>query len=67
MSVITEIDWWNDEEVDPDWHHGEIEREDDEDRWTCLFPGRCCMPFDHSSDECHTPEMAEEYFREQGL
>ncbi len=23
----------------------------------CLFPGQCCMPGDHWTDECHTAEM----------
>lgn len=41
------------------------EFEDDEDQWECQFPGNCCMPFDHSRDECHTPEMAEEYFKQE--
>lgn len=31
----------------------------------CLFPDRCCMPGDHTSDECHTAEMMEQYEQEQ--
>jgi len=49
---------------------GDYERyepyEDDEDQWTCLYPGRCCMPSPiHHQSECHTAEMAEEYMREE--
>lgn len=28
----------------------------------CLFPGNCCMPGLHLTSECHTPEMAEEFY-----
>lgn len=39
---------------------------DEEDKWECCFPDNCCMAFaPHMSDECHTPEMAEEWFKEQ--
>lgn len=59
--------FWHESE-DPDYYQGEIEEEpEDEDRYVCLFPDNCCMPGPHTNDECHTPEMAEEYFREQGL
>ncbi len=34
---------------------------DTDDRRRCLFPGKCCMPGDHTSDECHTAEMIEDY------
>lgn len=40
------------------------EREREEERWTCLFPEHCCMPFLHTSDECHTAEMAEAMMQE---
>lgn len=26
----------------------------------CCFPGRCCMPGIHLSEECHTAEMMEQ-------
>ena len=28
----------------------------------CLFPGNCCMPELHFPSECHTPEMAAEFY-----
>jgi hypothetical protein len=30
---------------------------DGEPRLGCLFPGQCCMPGEHMTDECHTAEM----------
>lgn len=44
---------------------GDFEEEDREDYelWSCLFPGKCCMPGEHMRSECHTAEMAEEYSR----
>lgn len=30
----------------------------------CLFPGECCMPGDHTPDECHTAEMIESQYAE---
>jgi hypothetical protein len=38
---------------------------DDEGRFGCAFPGACCMPGEHMTDECHTAEMVEEW-REAG-
>lgn len=31
---------------------------------SCLFPSSCCMPGEHSPDECHTPEMLEAAYEE---
>lgn len=30
----------------------------------CLYPGRCCMPGEHFSDECHTAEALRQIERE---
>lgn len=55
---------------DPFCEHGRIDcdmcaDEPDEDEWECEFPGNCCMPDPvHHRSECHTPRMAEEYFKE---
>jgi hypothetical protein len=39
-----------------------IERNTMDDDWGCAFPDNCCMAFaPHMRDECHTPEMAEEW------
>ena len=32
------------------------------DEFDCLFPGNCCMPELHFTSECHTQEMAEEFY-----
>lgn len=29
----------------------------------CVFPGECCMPGEHTKDECHTAEMVEDHER----
>jgi hypothetical protein len=38
----------------------------DSDKWEigCLFPGECCMPGMHYTHECHTAEMAEQWYEE---
>jgi hypothetical protein len=58
----SQFDDWDDERdyLESDF----LDKEDDRDKWVCLFPGQCCMPSEHTSDECHTASMAEEYFRE---
>lgn len=39
---------------------------DEEDEWGCVFPGECCMAYtDHMKGECYTPEMYEDYVREE--
>jgi hypothetical protein len=45
-------DWYR--EDDPDFDLGGPDR-------GCQFPGECCMPGDHTADECHTAEMIESY------
>jgi hypothetical protein len=42
----------------------EVDREDDDDHWECVYPGKCLMPFPHCRDECHTVEDAEAYYEE---
>lgn len=39
------------------------DRHHQEQRWTCQFPGECCMQGLHHADECHTAEMVEDYER----
>lgn len=34
----------------------------DEENWTCLYPGKCLMPSMHCRDECHTEEDLEAYY-----
>jgi hypothetical protein len=38
---------------------------DNREREECQFPGRCLMPGDHLSSECHTVEMVEQYNRDR--
>lgn len=50
-----------------DENHDEDFRDDYEDEelfdeFDCLFPGNCCMPELHFISECHTPEMAAEFY-----
>ena len=37
---------------------------DRELKYGCLFPGYCCMPEPHSTSECYTPEMYQQYENE---
>lgn len=30
----------------------------------CLYPQSCCMPGEHSPQECYTPEMLDDAFEE---
>jgi hypothetical protein len=57
-------DYVNPFDRDPNDDEGEIEREDDEDNWICLYPDKCLMPALHTRDECHTVEDAEAYYAE---
>lgn len=53
---------WDDEpdDSDPvDKYWDDLDR--DEENQRCLFPGKCCMPGPHGSDECHTVEMIQAY------
>lgn len=52
MSSDFDDDDFDDREL---WLDDELEEDDG-----CLFPGECCMPGDHTSDECHTAEMIEQ-------
>ena len=47
-----------------DYDSRDTEDEEDEDHWTCLYPGKCLMPAFHCRDECHTVEDAEAYYAE---
>lgn len=55
-----------------DEDHDDDFRDDYEDGglledFDCLFPGNCCMPELHLPSECHTPEMAAEFYSFEGL
>jgi hypothetical protein len=50
---------FDEEEYDPDEYIGRNTLDDD---WGCVFPDNCCMAYTrHTEDECHTPEMVEEW------
>lgn len=59
------------EGIDIDWINGADDLTDyprnvgDDDEEGCCFPGECCMPGYHLRGECHTAEMAQQYFDEQ--
>lgn len=53
---VTDDDPYFTDESEPE------DEEDDPEYWTCAFPDRCLMPSDHSRDECHTVEDAEQYY-----
>lgn len=57
--------WADDQEFADDTDYAsEFADPDDEETEGCEFPGNCCMPAFHLRSECHTPEMAEEWFKE---
>lgn len=41
-----------------------MSEEDNEMEPGCCFPGRCLMPGEHLSSECHTAEMMEDHLAE---
>jgi hypothetical protein len=62
MARQTELDIDDDNEewtVYEYWEEEFRERERMEERYTCVFGADCCMPGEHTSDECHTAEMIE--------
>lgn len=60
--------WAYDEKEDDfehDFVHDDLDYEEDEfgfEEYDCVFGDRCCMPGFHFRSECHTPEMAEEWY-----
>jgi hypothetical protein len=59
-------DWYDNEEYEYDDYEDDAWYEDaDEFEWGCLYPDRCCMPSDHTTDECYTAEDYERRMREE--
>lgn len=47
-----------------DYDSEDIDDEEDDDHWDCLYPDKCLMPAMHCRDECHTVEDVEAYYAE---
>jgi hypothetical protein len=46
-------------DYDPDEHEEALDETDEREEFGCVFPGKCCMPGPHFTDECHTVAMIE--------